>query len=93
MPENMTDPTTINLGAGGGEPAGPEGEGAQETVVVIIHDLNADTYTVETEAGSNPAASLDEALEGARAALEGGTPDQVRDEVANEVYPTEEGMV
>ena len=92
MPENMTDPTTINLGAGGGEPTGPEGE-AQEIVVVIIHDLNADTYTVETEAGSNPAASLDEALEGARAALEGGTPDQMRDEVANEVYPTEEGMV
>ena len=87
MPENMTDPTTINLGAE--QETGSE----NEVVVVIVHDLKADTYTVETEAGSNPAASLDEALDGARAALEGTPPDQVRDEVANEVYPTEEGMV
>jgi len=83
----MTDPTTINLGAE--RETGSE----NEVVVVIVHDLKADTYTVETEAGSNPAASLDEALDGARAALEGTPPDQVRDEVANEVYPTEEGMV
>lgn len=91
MPENMTDSTTINLGAGG-EPAGPEGE-ALEIVVVIVHDLSNDTYTVETDEASTPAESLDEALNLARAALEGSSPEQVRDEVANEVYPKEGGMV
>lgn len=98
MPENMQDPTQISLGAE--QETGSE----NEVVVVIVHNLDADTYTVETDAGPAEAGTLDEALNAARGALEGSSPDQMRDEVANEVYPnsndfsenqkqTEEGMV
>ncbi|MFA5739423.1 MAG: hypothetical protein WC902_11620 [Bacteroidales bacterium] len=82
----MQDPTQISLGAE--QETGSE----NEVVVVIVHDLTADTYTVETDAGPAEAGTLDEALNAARGALEGSPPDQVRDEIANEVYPTEEGM-
>ena len=82
MMDQQMDPTTMDLGA----------EMDQETVVIIAARPDG-TFVVESSGqGEQEAMSLDEALNMARTALGGDTdPMAMREEVAGEVYPDDEG--